>query len=197
MAIFCRCFFIFVLFLMMESFSFAIPKEQIEHRNFWQPMYHGERLNYCSFDRKSCGLALANRYCQLMGYVKADQAIKDNNIGLTNYLMTTYRCQGWECNGFKTIRCVGSVSHKPPQSYHYRYRRFVFPRYNNYRVAWCYDGEKNCGRRAAYSFCRRMGYLQASKYKIDKCLPATQAIGNQKLCFGALCNGFAQIDCFR
>ncbi|ASQ46334.1 hypothetical protein [Legionella clemsonensis] len=167
------------------------------YRNFWLPKYHGERLNYCNFDGKECGLALATRYCKLMGYAYADQQIIDHNVGLTNFLFCNARCKGWRCNGFKTIRCVANMSHNPPRAYHYRLRRYVYPRFNNYRVDWCYNGRQGCGRRAAFSFCRRMGYLSVRRYAIEKHIAATEAIGNQKLCFGILCNAFKYIDCYR
>lgn len=167
------------------------------HRNFWQPSYHGERLNYCLLDGKACGLAVATRYCQIMGYAKADQQIIANNVGLTNYLDFSGKCTGWRCNGFKTIRCSAKISHVPPREYHYRLRRFAYPRYNHYRVAWCYDGVRHCGKRVANSFCRRMGYMSARRFNIEKQVAATQAIGNQKLCFSKECNAFSEISCYR
>ncbi len=167
------------------------------YRSFWLPNYHGERLSYCALDGKECGLAIATRYCKMMGYARADQQIIDHNIGLSRYLSTKARCQGWRCNGFKTIRCVASIPHNPPKPYYYRFRHFVYPRFNNYRVAWCYDGQQGCGRQAAYSFCRRMGYLTTRRYSLQKQIAATKAIGNQKLCFGKECSGFEFIDCYR
>ncbi|KTD18890.1 hypothetical protein [Legionella jordanis] len=183
-------------FALGSHFGFAAYKDNM-YRNFWLPKYHGERLNYCSLDGKACGIKLAHRYCRLMGYEYADQAVIAHNVGLTNYLFCRARCKGWRCNGFKNIRCVAKVRHAPPKPYHYRYRRFVFPRFERYRVDWCYDGSRGCGRRAAFSFCRRMGYLNTRGYKIEKCIAATKAIGNQKLCFGVLCNAFEYIDCSR
>lgn len=166
------------------------------YRNIWLPNYHGERLNYCTLDGK-CGIAVAHRYCRLLGYAYADQQIIDPNIGLTNYLFCNARCKGWQCNGFKKIRCVAKISHTPPKMYHYRFRRFVYPRYQSYRIDWCYDGFRGCGGRAAFSFCRRMGYLTARRFIMEKAVPATKAIGNKKLCFGILCRGFEYIDCYR
>jgi hypothetical protein len=183
-------------FLLGSSVSMGANKDKF-YRNFWLPKYHGERLNYCSLDGKQCGFALASRYCRLMGYDYADQQIIDHNVGLTNYLFCHARCKGWRCNGFKTIRCVAKMLHNPPKTYHYRLRRFVYPRFNRYRVDWCYDGHRGCGRKAAFSFCRRMGYLDARHFKIQQSIAATKAISNQKLCFGLLCNAFAYIDCFR
>lgn len=176
---------------------FAAKPSETFHRSFWQPYYHGQRLAYCSLDEKECGLAVANHYCQIMGYTRADKQIIANNIGLANYISSTARCTGWRCNGFKTIRCRSKISQKPPKAYHYRLIRFVFPRFNNYRVDWCYDGKSGCGKQAAYSFCRRMGYNNTRHYSIQNHISATQAIGNQKLCFGDACRAFSEIDCFR
>lgn len=184
------------------SSSFAEVASPIVYRNFWQPYYHGVRLNYCTLDGV-CGRKVANYYCQMMGYHHADHDIIANNVGLTRYLSAPGKCpvratcKGWQCDGFKTIRCASKLQHRPPKYYHYSKRRFVFPRYNDYRVAYCYDGVSGCGRRAAYSFCRRLGYKQVVSFKMEKGIAATQAIGNQKLCFGPLCQAFSEIDCSR
>lgn len=167
------------------------------YRSFWHPDYHGKRLDYCTLDGKECGLRLASHYCRLMGYAYSDHVVIDHNVGLTNYLLCNARCKGWRCNGFKTIRCVAHIKHIPPKSYYYRYRHFVVPRYNHARVDWCYNGSAGCGRRAAFSFCRRMGFLNTRGFAIEREVPATKAIGNQQLCFGKLCNAFAYINCFR
>ncbi len=166
-------------------------------RNFWNPTYRGQRLNYCSFDGQKCGIPVAREYCQLLGYKDSDKAIIDYNLGITHYLKTRARCRGWECNGFMLIRCVGELSHKPPHSYYYRSQRFVFPRFNHYPVDWCYEDKKGCGQRAAFSFCRRMGYMKAKSFEKRTAVPSTKALGNQKLCFGKQCNGFKYISCFR
>ncbi len=171
--------------------------EQNFYRNFWNPTYHIQRLNYCTVDGKICGLGVATRYCQMMGYNKADQQIIDYNVGLTNYLLSRVMCKGWECNGFMLIRCVDKMSHTPPKNYYYRSAKFVFPRFGNYRVDWCYKEGHGCGQKVAYSFCRRMGYMKAQHYKKEPHVSATKALGNQKLCFGNECSGFSSISCYR
>ena len=177
---------------------FRIPKNAHSfYRDIWQPTYHILRLNYCTLDGKECGLEVASRYCRMLGYNKADKQIIANNVGLTHFLNTKAKCKGWECDGFKMIRCVGNIDHEPPKLYHYRERRFAFPRMDHYRIAWCYENDKNCGREAAYSFCRRMGYLKANDYKKQSQIAATKALGNQKLCFGKACDGFEYITCYR
>lgn len=185
-----------VSLLLIANASAANPVNNF-YRSFWLPTYHGLRLNYCTIDGKECGLAVATRYCQMVGYEHADQQIIDYNVGLTNIIATPAHCKGWRCNGFKTIRCVANLKHNPPRAYHYRQRKFVYPRYEHYRVAWCYDGQRGCGKRAAFSFCRRMGYLQANHYVMEQGITATKAIGNQKLCFGPACQAFKLISCYR
>lgn len=198
MTFFCKMIVVFAFSLLTMSNSCAADRSTNFYRNFWLPTYHGIRLNYCSLDKQECGKPVATRYCRLMGYAYANQQIIDHNVGLTNFISTTQvQCKGWRCNGFKTIRCVAKLTHNPPKPYHYRFRQFVYPRFELYRVAWCYDGQRGCGKRAAFSFCRRMGYLQARRYTLQKKVAATQAIGNQKLCFGNECNAFGSITCYR
>lgn len=170
--------------------------QQLFSRNFWSPTFHTQRLNYCTLDGK-CGLAVANMYCRMMGYEQADEAIIEYNVGLTNYLLSSAQCKGWRCNGFMLITCVGNFSHKPEKNYYYRSQRFVFPQFDNYRVDWCYQNGHGCGKRAAYSFCRRMGYMNAQYYKKQEDVSATKALGNKKLCFGEGCDGFSSITCYR
>lgn len=189
-------FVIAMLVLTMNTVHASTNKDAI-YRNFWLPNYHGQRLNYCALDRKDCGLAIANRYCHLMGYAYADQQTIDYNVGQTAFLSTNAHCRGWRCNGFKTIRCVSTMSHNPAKPYYYRSKRFVYPRFNHERVAWCYDGQKGCGQRAAVSFCRRLGYLASPRFVVEKKVAATKAIGNQKRCFGKHCRAFEYIDCYR
>lgn len=167
------------------------------YRDIWQPTYQILRLNYCTLDGQECGLKVASRYCRMLGYDKADKQMIANNVGLTHFIHSKTKCKGWQCDGFKMIRCVGSIDHEPRKLYHYRQRRFAFPRMDHYRVAWCYQHGKNCGRQAADSFCRRLGYLKANDYKKQSQIAATKALGNQKLCFGKKCNGFEYITCHR
>ncbi len=195
MSIFFRCLLIGLLSIIGQLQ--AKTSNETFYRNFWFPTYRGERLHYCDVQGKECGLKVATRYCKMLGFASADQHIIDHNIGLANFLSTKAYCKGWRCDGFKTIRCVAFLPHRPPQSYSYRFKHFVFPRYDHYRVAWCYDGYGSCGAKAAYSFCRRMGYLGAKNYKLDQGIAATKALGNQKLCFGKHCNAFSYIDCYR
>ncbi len=186
-----------VLMLFLLGTSHAGSHDQNYYRTFWYPAYHGHRLAYCAAPDKACGLSVANQYCQLMGYERANQQEIDYHVGRTQALGSCTPCKGWQCNGFMLIRCVGKLTHNPVSIYYYRSQEFVFPRYNHSRIDWCYEDGKGCGQRAAYSFCRRMGYTSAQKYKIQQHVSQTMALGNHKLCVGSECNAFSSITCHR
>lgn len=197
MAVFTRIFIILLLTLLSSGHVWAGNKQQEMTRIFWSPKFHQARLSYCTSDHKKCGLALANEYCCLMGYKKAVHEVIDNNIGLANYFDVREQCQGWKCNGFKLIRCAKYITHRPPNAYYYRSEQFNYPRFNHYRVAWCYKKSTQCGRKAAHSFCRRMGFTKEHGFEQEKSVNATKNIGDQKLCFGNTCNAFKYIRCYR
>ena len=195
--VFLRALFISLMFIMALNPAQADNDKQHFYRNFWNPTFNIQRLNYCSLDGRACGLTLAHRYCNIMGYQEASDAIIDYNVGVTHYLLTHARCTGWQCNGFMLITCKNKFHHQPAKDYAYREQRFMFPRFSHYRIDWCYDNGKGCGQRVAYSFCRRMGYRHAKHYKKEMHVAATKALGNQRLCFGQACNGFIEITCYR
>jgi hypothetical protein len=196
---------IFIFIIVAAKGLYAASNEEISTRSFWQPTFHGSPLNYCLPDGCTCGKVVADRYCRMLGYEKASQQLIARNVGMSVFLpkcLTSSRtndlkCMSWRCNGFKVINCIKHLSHKPPKEYHYRLKHYYYPRYKHYRVDWCYDGRNGCGRRAAFSFCRRLGFTKAHHYTIEKDIAATVAIGNQKLCFGKGCNGFREISCYR
>lgn len=192
----CLMVFIFMLCSLNGQLS-AADKHNKAFRSFWHPTFLGERLDYCSLDGKECGKAIANRYCQMLGYDYASQNVIAHNVGLTNYLATNARCTGWRCNGFMTIACTTGISHNPPKPYHYREQKFVNPRFNDYRIDWCYNRNKGCGARAANSFCSRIGFMQAKHFVKESHVSATKTINSQELCFGNECNAFKNIVCFR
>ena len=175
----------------------ATPPSKTFHRSFWSPTYHMQRLSYCTRDGRECGLPVATQYCKLLGYEASDKALIEYNVGLTHYFPTGACCKGCRCHGFQLIRCKGPISHKPASRYYYRSMRFDLPRFEGSRVDWCYDKEKGCGQRAAYSFCRRMGYSKAAAYQHQPHVPVTRTIGSKRLCMGKVCQGFRYITCYR
>lgn len=166
-------------------------------RDFWSPTYHIQRLSYCTFDGKRCGKTVATEFCHLMGFESLTHEEIDHNVGLTNYIDTNSGCRGWKCNGFKLIQCTNKIIHDRAEPYHYTLRQFVFPRFEHHRVDWCMEKNQHCGKPAAYSFCRRLGYEHAQSFKIDNHVFATRTLGSQSLCFGKKCRGFSEIICRR
>lgn len=190
------------LFLSFADVAYSSQNKLDYYHDFWSPRYHGELLSNCFYHKSICGIEVANQYCKVMGYKKAIKALVTNNVGLANYIdgcpnCKKYQCKGWDCNGFKVIRCVDSVEHAPGYSYHYRQRNFVLPRLDNFRLDWCYEDGKGCGKKVANSFCRIMGYTESHDYKLDNKVYASREIGNGKLCFGKNCRGFSYINCYR
>ena len=189
--------FVFALSCIILSATSVFAGIQDAYRNFWMPQYLGARLAWCALDGKQCGKPIADQYCQLMGYAHANKIIKANNVGLTNYINSHARCKGWTCDSFMTIVCSKSLKHAHPQAYHYRLKKFVYPRYAGYRVDFCLNKNKQCGKQAAWSFCRRIGFMDVQSFKEQLHIGATRTIGSQELCFGQSCKGFANIICKR
>lgn len=186
-----------LIFCFISGHSYSATQQNTAYKNFWHPTFHGERLDYCIMDGKSCGKPVADRFCQLLGYDYSSQNVIAYNIGLTHYLSSRAACKGWRCHGFMTIRCATRLSHTPPKPYHYREKKYIDPRFNGYRLDWCYNQNQDCGARAANSFCGRMGFVRAKQFAKEHSVSATQSIGSQALCFGEECSGFKQIICVR
>lgn len=190
----------FIIFISILSSLFNAAHAAVSpnkaFRTFWHPTFQGARLDYCSVDGKECGKAVANRYCQILGYDYASQNIIAYNIGLTHYLTTRVQCTGWRCNGFMSISCARNLS-LAPKPYHYQQKEFTHPRYNEFRVDWCYQRNQGCGAKAANSFCSRMGYLAAQRFVRESNVGATKAVGTEELCFGTQCKAFQTIVCER
>lgn len=186
-----------VMIVCLSDTTCANTKQNLMYRDFWHPLYHGERLNYCSLDGKSCGLTLATQYCKGMGYTHATQAIKAPNLGLTHFFPVSARCRGWNCHGFTTINCAMPNSHPPAKAYHYREKQFTVPRFNHYRLDYCYEPNKGCGKRAADAFCIKMGYAKALRFERETKILATKNLSQGNLCFGQSCDGFKNIICYR
>lgn len=193
----CYFFAVFLFSGVLYGNADGLEQAQNNYRTFWYPMYPNGRLDYCTRDDQTCGKPVANRYCQMMGYQRADEEVIDYNVGKTYDLSSSKRCRGWHCNGFMKIRCVSSLRHQPVAEYYYREKQFDCPMFNQSRVAWCYDNSTGCGRRAAHSFCRRMGYARSTRYVIEHQVTETRALGNHRLCLGGTCDAFKRITCYR
>ena len=166
-------------------------------RLFWYPMYHGERLAYCAKDGKKCGEDIAKSYCKDMGYSSLKKQRIEHHVGKTYFWEQGGECVGWRCDGFLWIGCAGKFKSHPLKAYAYRVKVFRYPRFENHRIDWCLNQGKSCGHRAAYSYCRRMGYSKEKQYSQDTQVFATRTLGDRVLCYGKKCRGFDKIECQR
>lgn len=171
---------------------------QLAHRDFWRPIYNVQRLDYCLADGKTCGMPVANRFCKLMGFERADQELIEYNVGRSNFLQKiNLDCRGCKCNGFKVIRCVNAIRHKSVPLYYYRERKFILPHSHHCLIDWCLSKNKQCGKPVADSFCKRHGYIRAKSYKKKSHVPSTRTLGSEELCQGLECNGIEELTCYR
>lgn len=184
----------FLLFCFNVVFAQVVSNNAFN--NYWHPLYHGQRLGYCNLDGTVCGKPVADKYCQILGYKSSSAQVKAPNVGLTHFLDTRAECKGWQCDGFINITCVTPLSHSPAQSYYYREKSFYYPRYANYPVDWCYINSQHCGKKAAQSFCRRIGYMEAKAFFKESAIATSRTLGSEELCFGQ-CQGFKKIVCSR
>lgn len=183
--------------LFLSSLVHAKEPSSQAFRSFWHPMYHNQRLNYCTLKTNECGKKVADAYCQLMGYQAATKNLIAYHLNSTQFIDSPTTCKKETCHGFELINCAMSLSHKPPKPYHYTQKRFVYPRINHYRIDWCYEKNKACGAPVAHSFCQQIGYMRADSFKKESQIGLTQTLGSQELCFGNQCNGFLSIVCSR
>lgn len=186
--------------LMLISHAHAATTSPMFYRDYWSPLYHGERLAYCDRDDQRCGHDIAQSYCQMMGYDDVRHYRIARNIGLTYYWDRGGQCRGWQCDGFDWIECVGQFTQHEQRALEHQavqIKRFIYPRDQNHRVDWCYRLHQECGRRAAYAFCRQHGYDAVVSYAVDDKTPATRTLKEGALCYGDTCKGFKFIRCRR
>ena len=196
---------LFSLMILFSSFSQARPfpyggplyDARTYFREFLHPSYYGHQLSWCNEPGKICGKAVADNYCQMMGYLRADRFRIAYDVGLTRYMGTNRLCGHYSCDGFQSISCLQRHDRNPPAPYHYRRYTFNYPRYDHHRIAWCYSDKGQCGRVAAHSYCRQVGYAKAIDYKKAIVSGITQRLGSKQLCIGSKCSAFKQITCYR
>lgn len=77
-------------------------------------------------------------------------------------------------------------------------KTFANPKYNGYRLDWCYTEATGCGAPAAKAFCVGKGYPLVKSYGQAADIGTftkTRIIGNNHLCSGNFCDGFSFITC--
>jgi hypothetical protein len=80
---------------------------------------------------------------------------------------------------------------------HTYYRSFLLPEFHGVRLAWCYDGGKQCGKSTADIYCQMMGYDTSIARHIDNDIGEAIYLANEKLCEHWNCDGFKKIKCVK
>ena len=78
-------------------------------------------------------------------------------------------------------------------------RNFFSPGYLGQPVAFCLDGNQECGKPAATAWCRTNGYEEALSFARRTGTEGEQLrfADSGNLCTGGDCIGFRQIRCFK
>lgn len=77
-------------------------------------------------------------------------------------------------------------------------RTFNNPRYQGFRLDWCWTWAHHCGHRTANEFCRRNGYRRAVNWKAPLIeISPTKMMGSGQLCTIGRCGSFEWITCVK
>ncbi len=76
---------------------------------------------------------------------------------------------------------------------------FSEPKWNGYRLDWCYTAGAQCGVRAATEWCKRQGFAGATDFQDDpdvgKKNIRTIVLSNGGICTSTVCDSFKSITC--
>lgn len=78
---------------------------------FPRPVYHGQRLDWCSSPGIECGPSAAQHFCESAGFQRAIEVIQERDVGLyaeTRQIASGLSCTGRGCHGFMRITCTKS-----------------------------------------------------------------------------------------
>jgi hypothetical protein len=75
---------------------------------------------------------------------------------------------------------------------------FPYPIHEIYRLNYCLNWNKDCGKPAAQTWCKEQGFRWASGFKIDENIGSlfpTIVLGENRVCAQFVCDGFQEITC--
>ncbi len=125
--------------------------------------YSGYRLDLCLNWNSSCGRVAAENFCHFRGWTGARNYIPDLNIGASQptqgmLFKSNEVCNQTECDGFKYITCYGHISSN---------RVYANPKWQGHRLDICLQGDDDCGKPAADTYCRWKGFTGSFYYYVD------------------------------
>ena len=78
-------------------------------------------------------------------------------------------------------------------------RNYFYPDYLGQPLAFCLDGNRDCGRAAATAWCKAIGYDEAISFarRTNTGTDQFRHADTGNLCTSGKCMGFRQIKCIR
>src|SRR5437763_9560232 len=138
---------------------------QDEDKTYTKPRWKDQRLDWCFKWGTDCGQPAADHFCRRRRFSGAKDFRAEANVGRyepTRVAGTDQVCNQPWCTGFEYITCFG------PLPFNQVFAPPALPIENpKYRLDWCLNWERDCGKPAADAFCRANGFLEAIFYEAD------------------------------
>jgi hypothetical protein len=164
---------------------------QDEDKTYKKPRWKDQRLDWCFNWGRDCGQPPADHFCRRHLFSGAKDFRAEPNVGSyepTRLAGSDQVCNQPFCTGFEYITCFGPISLE---------QKFTPPVWHNYRLDWCLNWEKDCGKPAADAFCKANGFLEAIFYEADPGVGTqpTMLMGSGQICNAKFCTAFQIITC--
>lgn len=175
-----------ICFILPDSAAFAAAKKYIN------PIWGGDRLDWCFSWSAGCGKQAADAFCKAKGFDNAQGFSQAPDIGAvtpTRLISTGAVCDQNFCDGFSFIDCVSAA---PTQ------QTFTKPKFKGNRLDWCFNWSVGCGEQAASAWCKSKGFAKASAWAMASDIGAvspTRLIGTGAVCDQPFCDGFKWLVC--
>ncbi len=166
-----------------DTRSMVFTGREIEISISW----YGIPLDWCRNWGVNCGKPAADAFCHFRGFAAANKFEMAPNIGRTVTFAEHRICNNPDCDGFKTIECIGTatVFETPWITAQMGY---------DARLDWCREWSANCGKPAADAYCNSKRFPKgALSFEIEKHVPVTVTFTERRQCKD--CDGFKVIAC--
>ena len=195
-----------ILLVTMNSHSRAAyvvtDPAQGEDKTYRKPRWMDQRLDWCFVWGKDCGQPAADHFCRRRRFSGAKDFRAEPNVGTyepTRLAGSNQVCNQPFCTGFEYITCFGPLPTDQVFAPPVWSKSGVTDCDNEkcYRLDWCLNWEKDCGKPAADAFCRANGFPESLFYLADPGVGTqpTMLIGTGQICNAPFCTAFQMITC--
>jgi hypothetical protein len=195
-------------------FSFRLA--EAETKTFDNPLFGGDRLDWCVNWGEGCGVPAATAWCKSVGFDEAIGSKQAPDIGAltpTRLIATREICDQSYCDGFSSITCAKvaapaapppapveatevPATPEPPPVEETSNETFRNPMLAGVRLNWCHDGESGCGKKAAEVWCAQQEFSTAKDFKYVSGIKPTIQIGTGKTTKKAA-KAFSRVTCVK